>query len=115
MSAMVIRFYFEMDTAIGVVFNFCFGDSCRGSGGTPINIHNPTALIILKRKPIHKLALVSLIILYGVWSFLWPMDYLKHRYGEGGLTWGILVFWVMIPYVVYFLAGAFLKKPPNKE
>jgi len=43
------------------------------------------------------------------------MDYLRHRYAESGLTWGILVFWVMIPYVVYFLAGAFLKKPPNKE
>lgn len=69
----------------------------------------------MKRKPIHKLALLSLIILYGVWSYLWPMDYLKHRYAESGLTWGILVFWVMIPYVVYFLGQAFWKKPDRKE
>jgi hypothetical protein len=46
---------------------------------------------------------------YAVWAYLWPVDALHRRYGESGLTWGFLVFGIMIPYLVYFVAGFFRK------
>ena len=44
---------------------------------------------------------------YGVWVYVSPINYLQRRYGESGLTWGVLVFGVMVPYLIYFVRSHF--------
>ncbi len=46
-------------------------------------------------------------LVYLPWTWLEPVRRLKLAYGESGLTWGILLFYVMIPYIGYFVHGFF--------
>jgi len=65
-------------------------------------------------KRLKLILLVAGVTVYAVWAYAWPVDALRRRYGESGLTWGLLVFGVMIPYLVYFVAGFFRKDTPEE-
>lgn len=45
----------------------------------------------------------GVFLIYGAWVATGPLETLEMQYGDSGLTWGILVFGLMIPYGVYFI------------
>jgi len=47
---------------------------------------------------------------YGFWAYSVPVAALRTQYGESGLMWGMLVFGLMIPYIIYFVYGMVLPK-----
>jgi len=53
------------------------------------------------------LLLGAVILVYGIWAYTGPLETLAIRYGDSGLTWGILVFGMLIPYSAYFFANIF--------
>ncbi|MEE8269498.1 MAG: hypothetical protein V3R23_05740 [Nitrospinaceae bacterium] len=53
------------------------------------------------------LLLGAVILVYGIWAYTGPLETLAIRYGDSGLTWGILVFGMLIPYSVYFIVNIF--------
>ncbi len=54
-------------------------------------------------KRFQKYLLGALILVYGVWAYTGPLETLATRYGDSGLTWGILVFGLLIPYSTYII------------
>ena len=62
------------------------------------------------------LALGVVIGVYGIWIYTGPLQTLHVRYGDSGLTWGTLVFGLMIPYGVYFIFNLIqLRRKKDKE
>jgi len=53
------------------------------------------------------LLLGAVILVYGIWAYTGPLEILAIRYGDSGLTWGILVFGMLIPYSAYFIVNIF--------
>jgi hypothetical protein len=64
-----------------------------------------------------KLVLSAVILVYGVWAYNGPLETLATRYGDSGLTWGILVFALLIPYTTYIILNLFQswKKGKRKD
>jgi hypothetical protein len=52
------------------------------------------------------------VFVYGIWAYSVPVAALRTKYGESGLMWGILVFGLMIPYIIYFVYG--VVRPKSK-
>lgn len=57
--------------------------------------------------------LIAATAAYAAWAWVVPIDTLERRYGESGLTWGLLVFGVLIPYLVHFIISLF--KPDQAD
>ena len=59
----------------------------------------------------------AVILVYGAWAYTGPVEILAKRYGDSGLTWGTLVFGVLIPYTAYIILNIFqsLKKRKRKD
>jgi hypothetical protein len=58
----------------------------------------------------------AVIGVYAVWVYTGPLETLAIRYGDSGMTWGVLVFGLMIPYSVYFIFNIFQsRKKGNAE
>jgi len=57
------------------------------------------------------------IVIYASWAWTGPIENLAIRYGDSGLTWGILVFGLMIPYTAYIILNLFQfgKKEKRKD
>jgi len=53
------------------------------------------------------LLLGAVILIYGVWAYTGPLETLAQRYGDSGLTWGVLVFGLLIPYSAYIFLNLF--------
>lgn len=68
-------------------------------------------------KQFQNLLLGAVILVYGVWAYTSPIETLTQRYGESGLTWGILVFGLLIPYSAYLVLTIFQfwKKGKSKD
>lgn len=63
----------------------------------------------MNTKRLKLILLTAAVTAYAAWAYLEPVTALQQRYGASGLTWGFLVFAVMIPYLVYFVSGFFRK------
>ncbi|MGP0566836.1 MULTISPECIES: hypothetical protein [unclassified Nitrospina] len=68
----------------------------------------------MKAKRIKIILLVVGGVVYAVWAWRGPIQSLELKYGESGLTWGLLVFGVLIPYLVYFITGLFKPDTPKE-
>ncbi|MDH3256406.1 MAG: hypothetical protein OEM27_02215 [Nitrospinota bacterium] len=68
-------------------------------------------------KRFQNLLLGAVIVVYGIWSYTGPLETLATRYGDSGLTWGILVFGLLIPYSAYIILNLFQswKKRKRKD
>jgi hypothetical protein len=68
-------------------------------------------------KPFQKLVLGAVILIYGIWVYTGPLETLAMRYGDSGLTWGVLVFGLLIPYTTYIVFNIFQswKKGKRKD
>jgi ABC-type uncharacterized transport system permease subunit len=63
--------------------------------------------VVVAVKRFQNLLLGAVILVYGVWAYTGPLETLAIRYGDSGLTWGILVFGLLIPYSTYFILNIF--------
>jgi hypothetical protein len=54
-------------------------------------------------------------LVYGVWAYTGPLEILAMRYGDSGLTWGILVFGLLIPYSAYIILNIFQSWNKGKQ
>jgi hypothetical protein len=66
-------------------------------------------------KRFQNLLLGAVILVYGVWAYTGPLETLAKRYGDSGLTWGILVFGLLIPYSVYIILNIFQSRKKRKR
>ena len=68
-------------------------------------------------KRFQRLLLGAVILVYGVWAYTGPLETLEKRYGDSGLTWGVLVFGLLIPYSAYLVLNIFQfwKKGKQKD
>lgn len=63
--------------------------------------------MVVAVKQFRNLMLGAVILIYGVWAYTGPLETLAKRYGDSGLTWGILVFGLLIPYSAYLVLNIF--------
>jgi ABC-type uncharacterized transport system permease subunit len=63
--------------------------------------------VVVAVKRFRNLLLGAVILVYGVWAYTGPLETLAKRYGDSGLTWGILVFGLLIPYSAYIILNIF--------
>lgn len=68
----------------------------------------------MKAKRLKIILLVVVGGIYAVWAYRGPIYTLEQRYGESGLTWGLLVFGVLVPYLVHFITGLFKPDSPHE-
>ena len=54
--------------------------------------------------------LLGTALAYSIWVFSGPLQKLNSAYGESGLMWAILVYFLLIPYCAYILFDIFFKK-----
>jgi len=66
-------------------------------------------------KRFQSLLLGAVILVYGVWAYTGPLETLAMRYGDSGLTWGVLVFGLLIPYSVYIITNIFQSRKKGKR
>ena len=66
-------------------------------------------------KRFQNLLLGAVILVYGVWAYTGPLETLAKRYGDSGLTWGVLVFGLLIPYSVYIILNIFQSRKKRKR
>jgi hypothetical protein len=66
-------------------------------------------------KRFQNLLLGAVILVYGVWAYTGPLETLAKRYGDSGLTWGVLVFGLLIPYSVYIILNIFQSRKKKKR
>jgi ABC-type uncharacterized transport system permease subunit len=73
--------------------------------------------VVVAVKQFQNLLLGVVILVYGVWAYTSPIETLTKRYGDSGLTWGILVFGLLIPYSAYLVLNIFQfwKKGKSKD
>ena len=73
--------------------------------------------MVVAVKHFRNLMLGAVILIYGVWAYTGPLETLAKRYGDSGLTWGILVFGLLIPYSAYLVLNIFQfwKKGKRKD
>jgi ABC-type uncharacterized transport system permease subunit len=73
--------------------------------------------MVVAVKQFRNLMLGAVILIYGVWAYTGPVETLAKRYGDSGLTWGILVFGLLIPYCAYLVLNIFQfwKKGKRKD
>ncbi len=50
---------------------------------------------------------------YGPWAFVVPIAHFHKVYGASGLVWGFLLFYALVPYLVFFVYRLIV--PPKKE
>ena len=63
--------------------------------------------VMVAVKRFQNILLGAVILVYGVWAYTGPVETLAMRYGDSGLTWGILVFGLLIPYSAYIILNIF--------
>jgi len=66
-------------------------------------------------KRFQKLLWGAAIVVYGIWAYTGPVETLAKRYGDSGLTWGVLVFGLLIPYTVYIIWSLFQSGKKGKQ
>jgi len=66
-------------------------------------------------KRFQNLLLGAVILVYGVWVYTGPLETLAMRYGDSGLTWGALVFGLLIPYSAYLVLNIFQSRKKGKR
>jgi hypothetical protein len=71
--------------------------------------------MVFVMKRFQKLLWGAVILVYGVWAYTGPLETLAKRYGDSGLTWGILVFGLLIPYTAYIILNLFQSRKKGKR
>ena len=71
--------------------------------------------VMVAVKRFQNILLGAVILVYGVWAYTGPVETLAMRYGDSGLTWGILVFGLLIPYSAYIILNIFQSRKKGKR
>lgn len=85
--------------------------------GCPRSTQTKITGAVVAMKRFQNLLLGVVILVYGVWAYTGPLETLAMRYGDSGLTWGVLVFGLLIPYSAYLILNIFQfwKKGKRKD
>ena len=83
--------------------------------GCPRSTTTKITGMVVAVKRFQNILLGAVILVYGVWAYTGPVETLAMRYGDSGLTWGILVFGLLIPYSAYIILNIFQSRKKGKR